>query len=69
MWTVNLRLVYIYMLTHFPVKEHGRIESPVYRLLCGGGGWVWAQTRAWLGVSRRGSTKPPSVTAKTTQIR
>jgi len=50
------------------LKEHGQMESPVYRLLCGGGGWVWVQTRACLSVSRRGSSKPSAVTATTTQI-
>ena len=50
------------------VREHGQVSSPVYRLLCGGGGWVWVQTRAWLGAGRRGSCRPSLVTCATQQL-
>lgn len=50
------------------LKEHSQMETPVYRLLCGGGGWVWVQTRACLSANRRGSSKPGAVTVTTTQI-
>ena len=44
------------------------MSSPAYRLLCGGGGWVWVQTRAWLGAGRRGSSRPSLVTCSTQQL-
>ena len=50
------------------VREHGQVSSPAYRLLCGGGGWVWVQTRAWLGAGRRGSSRPSLVTCSTQQL-
>ena len=50
------------------MREHGQVSSPAYRLLCGGGGWVWVQTRAWLGAGRRGSSRPSLVTCSTQQL-
>jgi len=50
------------------LKEHGQCESPIFRMLCGGGGWCWVQTRACLTSSRRGSVKPHSITCATTPI-
>ena len=38
------------------VREVGQVESPVYRLLCGGGGWCWILTRAATVNNRKGQT-------------
>jgi len=50
------------------LKDHGQCETPIFRMLCGGGGWCWVQTRACLTSSRRGSVKPHSITCATTPI-
>ena len=66
----SLKMIHDHLsMNAFSVKEHSQMETPVYRLLCGGGGWVWVQTRACLSANRRGSSKPGAVTVTTTQIR
>jgi len=50
------------------VKDHGQCSTPMYRLLCGGGGWCWVQTKACLILSRRGSNKPDLITCTTHQV-
>jgi PAS domain len=50
------------------VKEHGQCETLPYRMLVGGGGCVWVQTKAALLTARRGSNKGNSVCCKHTII-
>ena len=46
------------------VKEHGQCETLPYRLLVGGGGAVWVQTKATIVHARRSSNKANSVVCK-----
>ena len=50
------------------VRELGQCETPAYRLLCGGGGWCWLQTRAGLSASRRGTTRATTLTCSHAQL-
>lgn len=50
------------------LKEHGQCETLPYRLLVGGGGSVWVQTKAALVTARRGSNKGNTVCCRHTII-
>jgi len=50
------------------LKEHGQCETPPYRLLCFGGGYLWLQTKACLTTARRGCSKGQTVSCRHQQI-
>lgn len=48
--------------------ELGQCETPLYRLLCHGGGYVWLQTKACLTIARRGTNKGQNILCRHQQI-
>lgn len=50
------------------LKDHGQCETPPYRLLCSGGGFVWVQSKACMASSRRGSSKAQTISCSHQQI-
>lgn len=50
------------------LREQGQCETPSYRFLVLGGGWVWIKTAATLTAARRSSNKGQTVTCQHYQI-